>query len=127
MANHLKHVLPRLISREQCCFVTGRSTFDNIITLQKVAHSINREFNNPFWILVKIDIDKTYDTLSWVVILATITKMNFPNIWISWIKICLNTASFSSLINGQPTSWISSSRGIRQCDPISSYPFILVS
>lgn len=112
MANHLKHVLPRLISREQCCFVPGRSTFDNIITLQKVARSINREFNNPFWILVKIDIDKTYDTLSWVVILATITKMNFPNIWISWIKICLNTASFSSLINGQPTSWISSSRGI---------------
>lgn len=40
----IKYLLPRLISREQTGFVTGHSPFDNIITLQEVAHSLNKDF-----------------------------------------------------------------------------------
>lgn len=77
--------------------------------------------------LVKIDIEKTYDTLSWTAILATLAKMDFSNTWISWIKTCLNSISFSFIINDFSVPWISSSHGVLQGDPVSSYLFILVS
>ncbi|XP_039125466.1 uncharacterized protein LOC120261592 [Dioscorea cayenensis subsp. rotundata] len=127
LANRLKLVLPNLIGREQAGFVSGRCPFDNIIALQEAAHTIESDCKNPPRMLIKIDIEKAYDTIHWSAILATLSKMNFPPIWISWIEACISSTSFSFLINGQPTPWIRSSRGIRQGDPISSYLFILVS
>lgn len=53
--------------------------------------------------------------------------MNFPSCWISWVKACLSSASFSILNNGKPLDWIRSHRGVRQGDPISLYLFLLVS
>lgn len=53
--------------------------------------------------------------------------MNFPDLWISWIRTCLNFSSFSIIVNGTPSPWFSFSRGVRQGDPISSYLFILIS
>ncbi|XP_039146767.1 uncharacterized protein LOC120284004 [Dioscorea cayenensis subsp. rotundata] len=115
------------IRREQVGFVSGRCTFDNILALQEIVHSLEHSMNDPPRMLTKIDIEKAYDTLSWSAILATLAKMNFPNTWNSWIAACLKSSSFSILINGSPSSWITSTRGIRQGDPISSYLFILVS
>lgn len=77
--------------------------------------------------LAKIDIEKSFDTIEWPAILATLLKMNFPHIWISWIQECLSSSFFSLIINGSHTSWFPSSRGIRQGDHISSLMFILVT
>ncbi|XP_039120948.1 uncharacterized protein LOC120257557 [Dioscorea cayenensis subsp. rotundata] len=127
LANRLKFVLPKLIGIEQAGFVSGHCPFDNIIALQEVVHSLENDRKDPPRMLIKIDVEKAYYTLSWSAILATLTKMNFPSIWISWIKTCISSTSFSFLINGQPSTWIKSTRGVRQGDPISSYLFILVS
>lgn len=53
--------------------------------------------------------------------------MNFPSIWISYIKTCLNSTSFSLLINGVPINWVQPSYGIRQGDPLSSFLFIFLA
>lgn len=42
LANWLKKVIPHLIDREQAGFVTDRCSFDNIIAIQEVAHSIEK-------------------------------------------------------------------------------------
>lgn len=53
--------------------------FDNIITLQEVAHSIDNDNLYPPRMMIELDIEKAYDTLSWTSILATFTKMKFPS------------------------------------------------
>lgn len=127
LANRLSSILPNLIGWEQSGFVAGRCPFDNIIALQEIVHSLERDTINLPRMIINIDIEKAYDTIRWSAILATLTRMNFPDHWISWIHTYLNSASFSFFIDGQQTRWIYSSRGVRQGDPISSYLFVLVS
>ena len=68
-----------------------------------MAHSFEYDTQTSPMILLKVDIEKAYDTIEWNVILATLKKMNFSSIWIEHIKTCLQLASFSFLINGVPS------------------------
>lgn len=76
--------------------------------------------------LIKVDFEKSYDTIEWNVILATLKLMNFPRMWISWVEKCITSPSYSS-IKGHPAHWITSQRVLRWGDPISLFPFLLVS
>lgn len=43
-----------------------------------------------------------------------------------WIKHCISTPRFSILVNGNPVDFLNSTRGLRQGDLLSSFPFVLV-
>lgn len=80
----------------------------------------------PPRMLIKVDIEKAYDTLNWDTILATMVKMHFPSNWVSYIKAYLNSTSFSLLINGSYWLVLSFKRGQTRWH-LSSYVFILVA
>lgn len=46
----------------------------------------------------------------------------FGERWRKWIKGCVSTFSFSILINGRPMGKFKGEKGLRQGDPLSSYP-----
>lgn len=84
--------------------MAGQCSFDNIITMHEVAHSIEDDTASPPRMIIKFYIAKAYETLDCSAIFAILTKMNFHPTWISWISSCLYNSSFSLLINGNPTA-----------------------
>lgn len=77
-------------------------------------------------ILVKIDVKKAYDHVNRSFLLKVLEKSGFHPNWISWIWSCTSTPYCSMLVNGSPQGFFSTSRGIRQGDPLSPFLFIII-
>lgn len=73
----------------------------NILLCQDLVHNYHRK-GGAARCMMKLDLQKTYDTVSWSFLLDTLTAFNFPAMFVSWIKTCLMSAKFSIILNGIP-------------------------
>jgi hypothetical protein len=119
----LKPVLHNIISENQNGFIKGRYIGDNIRALYDIMNYTNVE-NVPGMLLL-IDFEKAFDSLSWNFIQKCLKFFNFGLIVQKFVRTLYNDASSCVQVNGQYSSWFGIRRGVRQGDPCSPYIYLI--
>lgn len=124
LVHRLKPMLPDLILPNQTAFVQGRLLVENTVLASEIVHGYHRN-KGPKRLVLKVDIAKAFDTISWDFIFNCLLSIGVPLIYLRWLRACVTTPSFTVGYNGTVQGYFKSKRGLRQGDPLSPYLFVL--
>jgi hypothetical protein len=124
LANRLAPHMDKLVTTNQSAFIKGWFIQDNFMMVQQMARFLHAQKQPQ--ILLKLDISKAFDSVSWAFLLKILEHMGFGRGWRDMIVGLLTTSSTQILLNGVPGDFINHQRGLRQGDPLSLMLFIIV-
>ncbi|XP_059288533.1 secreted RxLR effector protein 78-like [Lycium ferocissimum] len=75
--------------------------------------------------VIKLDMAKACDRVSWFFLTKVLRKMEFGEMLIDIVFRIISNNWYSVLVNGQPQGFFKSTRGVKQGDPLSPTLFIL--
>ena len=76
--------------------------------------------------MLTVDLQKAFDSIDHIFLLACLKKFGFGKNFIDWISILLNNNESCVSNGGHTTQYFKLNRGARQGDPIAAYLFIIV-
>lgn len=82
--DRMVEVLPKIISQNQAGFVKGRSITENVLLAQEIIRDINRRNRNTN-VVVKLDMTKAYDRVSWIYLTKVLRCFGFSEVIIDMI------------------------------------------
>ena len=124
LANRLAARLDEMVSCNQSAFIKKRFIQDNFMMVQQIVKFLHSQ-KQPS-VLLKLDITKALDLVSWAFLLEVLRNLGFGPRWCDLICGLLSSSSTQVLLNGIPGYGILHRRGLRQGDLLLPMLFILV-
>ena len=78
LGNHLKVILPQIISENQSEFLSGRLITNNVLVAFELMHYLeHKKEGKEGFVAIKLDMSKVYDRVEWDFIKQVMEKMGF--------------------------------------------------
>jgi hypothetical protein len=111
ISKRIKAILSKSVSHEQFGFLEGIQIHEAIGVVQEALHNIKTQKIKSA--VIKIDLSKSFDRVSWLYIRLLQTHLGFELPFINCIMSCITTTSFVVLINGSESPFFPAERGLR--------------
>lgn len=124
LTNRLAAVIGEVVDAAQAGFIPGKNIADNILLATELMKGYTHKYISPRC-LIKVDLKKAYDSIEWCFVKKVLEELCFPKLFVEWVMECIQTVSYSILINGVPTKPVPAQKGLRQGDPMSPFIFAI--
>lgn len=124
ICSRLKESISVIVAGNQSAFVQGRSMVHNVL----ICHDLLRHYGRKTIprCLMKIDLRKAYDMVSWEFLEKVLKGYGFSERFIHTVMTCVTSPTFIIKVNGEGHRYFEGKRGLRQGDPMSALLFVLV-
>ena len=99
ITTRLKRHMDFLVVPNQCNFVLGRHSSENIVIVHEVIHSMRRKKGKKGSFAIKVDVEKAYDRLEWSFQRDTLGEVGFNDPFCSLIMHCVGSTFMQALWN----------------------------
>jgi exonuclease III len=123
LANRLKPLIPKIISKAQLGFVQGRLITDGTKLIRLLMEDL--EANKGDALFAAVDFEKAFDSIEHSYIRALLDRIGLPPYFTHCFSTLYQGAEASVINNSLTTPYFPVTRSCRQGDPIAPYLFIL--